>query len=157
MSNRIDVKSREDIKIGYWQTYCCHLDLSEIKSESDIDSVINCVEGDFEEIEMWKTKEEALLDLVKDKSVGSKVYELISAMENTERVAMSEDGGIFIISFLLNGPWPFDCDIFTDKILPEIKSLIDGKYILLENGSTKKLLFTGQKEYKLKFNMLPEA
>ncbi len=70
MSRQVEVKSREDIKIGYWQTYCCHKDLDEIRSESDIDSIMNCIEGNLEEAEIWKTKKEALLDL-KETWVGS--------------------------------------------------------------------------------------
>ena len=48
-------------QIGYWWTFCCRLDLAEIKDETDILEIQTTRE--YHRTKVWATKEEALKDL----------------------------------------------------------------------------------------------
>jgi len=58
----LEINKREDIKIGYWYSYCCHHDLYEIKEDDQIsklfEDVINWMSPDI-----WKTRLSALLEI----------------------------------------------------------------------------------------------
>lgn len=60
MINKITQQS--DIKIGMWATQCCHYDLYEIKSDEQINQIVE----DWDEglsHDVYKTKKDALLDI----------------------------------------------------------------------------------------------
>lgn len=52
----------EDIKIGYWYTWCCRLDLKQIEDNDEKEKVVNDIKAGWP-VRVWKTKEEALLEL----------------------------------------------------------------------------------------------
>jgi len=52
-------------QVGYWYTWCCHLDLSQIVDETDL---AECLEeweldSDLPPHTVWKTRRDALLDI----------------------------------------------------------------------------------------------
>ena len=53
-----------EIQIGYWYTYCCHLDLEEIKTEEDLQDIRQEIEDDEPLLpHVWPTKLEALQEM----------------------------------------------------------------------------------------------
>lgn len=55
------ITNPQDIKIGYWHTECCHLDLEQITTQEDLESVRNDLLGESPFEKAWKTQREALL------------------------------------------------------------------------------------------------
>jgi hypothetical protein len=51
--------SEKDAQIGWWYTYCCRLDLSQIEDQETLDEVR--IVG--ASVSVWPTKQEALEDL----------------------------------------------------------------------------------------------
>lgn len=51
--------------VGDWYTYCCHLDLTQIADEQELETVKRELQDDDEELvpQVWKTKEEALIEI----------------------------------------------------------------------------------------------
>jgi len=57
-------KDKEKIQIGYWWTYCCHLDLEEIKTEEDLQNIREQLEDDEPPMPgIWPTKLKALQEI----------------------------------------------------------------------------------------------
>jgi len=50
----------EELRIGMWATHCCHRDLYQIKTNEEIEYIIESWE-DVPEVEVWPTKRDALL------------------------------------------------------------------------------------------------
>jgi len=66
------------VKIGMWATRCCHLDLFQIEDQEDLDDVIEDMDGGGLPFRVWKTKKDALLDLIEVEPYES--YEEIKGM-----------------------------------------------------------------------------
>lgn len=54
---------KNDIKIGMWYTYCCHLDLKQIETQDELENVVDSIGSNELEAEVWLTREEALLGI----------------------------------------------------------------------------------------------
>lgn len=59
-------------KIGHWWTFCCKLDLEEIKSEIDFTVISNCRR--YGEARVWETLEEAIEELNLDEELDNENY-----------------------------------------------------------------------------------
>ena len=54
----------DDIKIGDWYAYCCEEDLTQIRNQEDLESVVDAIEEDAcPPVVIARTKEEALRKL----------------------------------------------------------------------------------------------
>lgn len=102
MGLRIEVTKIEDIKIGYWFTNCCHQDLEELKTQSDIDQAFEFRKDELEQLEIWKTKLAALADIQ---------YDFISSriVSNNFNKDITELQGMILEE--INKPFPLISDI----------------------------------------------
>lgn len=58
------ITKQEDLKIGQWSSDCCERDLREIKSQEDIEDIIEMWDDiGTDSVDVWESKKEALLDI----------------------------------------------------------------------------------------------
>ncbi len=52
------------LQLGYWWTYCCHLDLKQIENEEDLENIrIELIEQESPIPEVWDSKLSALQEI----------------------------------------------------------------------------------------------
>ena len=58
---------QEELSIGNWATFCCHLDLFEIENEQDVEYYVTRLHPDsiasLGPVHVWNTEKQALEDL----------------------------------------------------------------------------------------------
>ncbi|KKM63639.1 hypothetical protein LCGC14_1509420 [marine sediment metagenome] len=58
---------RDDLLVSRWATFCCHLDLFQIKNEQDVEYYMKHLHPDSVEnlgpVHVWDTQKEALEDI----------------------------------------------------------------------------------------------
>jgi hypothetical protein len=76
-----NVSHPNEIKIGMWATSCCHRDLYEIKTQDEINTIID----DWEEgisHDVYRNKKEALIEIRKGWDDPSEIKIIDNMLEN---------------------------------------------------------------------------
>jgi len=58
------IKNPKQIKIGLWASQCCHCDLHQISTDTEIETILEDWD-DGVDYDVWETKREALLEIRK--------------------------------------------------------------------------------------------
>lgn len=76
----------DDLKIGHWYTYCCHLDLFQILDQEELEDIRERLSDDEPpRPEVWETRQEALLKIRtrwQDPEVLAEIDELLTQTLN---------------------------------------------------------------------------